>query len=78
MDSTRKTARLAGLLYLLSSIPGAFSLLYVPSRIIVTGDAAATADRIRTSGTLLRLGMARVSRSVVSMTSRITGRRSAV
>jgi len=57
MDSTRKTARLAGLLYLLSSIPGAFSLLYVPSRIIVTGDAAATADRIRTSGTLLRLGM---------------------
>lgn len=57
MDSTRRTARFAGLLYLLSSIPGAFSLLYVPSKIIVEGDATATAERIRASGTLLRLGM---------------------
>lgn len=57
MDSTRKTARLAGLLYLLSSIPGAFSLLYVPGKVIVAGDAAATADRIRASGTLLRMGI---------------------
>ena len=57
MDSTKKTARLAGLLYLLSSIPGAFSLLYVPGKVIVAGDAAATADRIRASGTLLRMGI---------------------
>ena len=57
MDSTRKTARLAGLLYLLASIPGAFSLLYVPGKVIVAGDAAATAERIRASGTLLRVGI---------------------
>ena len=58
MDSTRKTARLAGLLYLLASIPGAFALLYVPGRLVVSGDATATADRIRTSETLFRMGIA--------------------
>src|SRR5262249_56629932 len=35
----------------------AFALLYVPGRIVVRGDAAATADRIRSSGSLLRLGI---------------------
>ena len=57
MDSTKKTARLAGLLYLASSIPGVFALLYVPEKLVVRGDAAATADRIRASGTLLRMGI---------------------
>ena len=58
MDATRKTARLAGFLYLVSSIPGVFGLLYVPGKLFVKGDAVATADRIRTSETLLRLGVA--------------------
>src|SRR5438552_5824726 len=57
MDATRKTARLAGLLYLVSSIPGVFALLYVPGKLIVAGDATATADRIRASETLLRIGI---------------------
>ena len=57
MDSTKKTARLAGLLYLLASIPGFFALLYVPGKLIVRGDAAATADRLRGSASLLRLGI---------------------
>src|ERR1700687_2201508 len=57
MDSTKRTARLAGLLYLVSSIPGAFALLYVPGKLVVTGDAAATADRIRASTALFRMGM---------------------
>src|SRR5262249_36343716 len=57
MDSTKKTARLAGLLYLAASIPGAFALLYIPSKLIVKGDAAATADRLRTSSSLLRWGI---------------------
>ena len=57
MDSNKKTARLAGLLYLVSSIPGAFALLYVPGKIVVRGDAAATAERIRASGTLFRMGI---------------------
>jgi hypothetical protein len=58
MDATKRTARLAGLLYLVSSIPGVFSLLYVPSKLFVRGDAAATADHIRASETLLRMGIA--------------------
>jgi hypothetical protein len=58
MDSTKRTARLAGLLYLVSSIPGAFSLLYVPGKLIVEGNAAATAERLRTSESLLRAGIA--------------------
>src|SRR6516164_2809726 len=57
MDSTRKTARLAGLLYLLSSILGAFALLYVPGKLVVKGDAAATAARLRASEGLLRAGI---------------------
>ena len=57
MDSTKKTARLAGLLYLLSSVPGVFALVYVPGKLVVKGDAAATAERLRTSGTLFRLGL---------------------
>ncbi len=57
MDSTKKTARLAGLLYLLSSIPAPFALLYVPGKLVVAGDATATADRIRASQTLLRMGI---------------------
>ncbi|HEY1250912.1 MAG TPA: DUF4386 domain-containing protein [Thermoanaerobaculia bacterium] len=57
MDATKKTARLAGLLYLLSSLAGAPALLYVPGKLIVEGDAAATADRLRASGGLLRLGI---------------------
>src|SRR5262249_11676446 len=46
-----------GLLYLLSSIPGVFALLYVPSKLIVRGDAADTASRIRSSASLLRMGI---------------------
>lgn len=56
-DSTRKTARLAGLLYLLSILPGILPLVYVPGKLVVEGNAAATADRLRASGTLLRWGI---------------------
>jgi hypothetical protein len=58
MDSPRRTARLAGLLYLLSSIPGAFAFIYVPARIVVEGNPTATADRIRAFDGLLRAGIA--------------------
>jgi hypothetical protein len=57
VDSNKPTARLAGLLYLLSSIPGAFAFIYVPGRLVVEGDAAATADRIRGHAGLLRAGI---------------------
>ena len=57
MSSTKKQARVAGLLYLLASVPGAFSLLYVPSHFIVSGDAASTAHKIAGSELLFRLGI---------------------
>jgi Domain of unknown function (DUF4386) len=57
MNSTKKQARVAGLLYLLASLAGAFSLLYVPSHFIVSGDAAATAHKIAGSELAFRLGI---------------------
>jgi len=53
----KKQARIAGLLYLLASIPAFFAWVYVPNKLIVTGDATATANRVRASETLLRLGI---------------------
>ena len=58
MNTFRKQARFAGLLYLLSSLPAPFGLIYVPRALIVPGDATATADRVRASATLLRMGVA--------------------
>jgi hypothetical protein len=53
----RKRARIAGLLYLLASIPAFFAWVYVPNKLIVTGDATATANRVRASEILLRLSI---------------------
>jgi hypothetical protein len=58
MNSVKKQARVAGLLYLLASIPAPFGLIYVPKKLIVTGDAMATADHVRASENLLRAGIA--------------------
>src|SRR5437667_8303709 len=58
MNSIKKQARFAGLLYLLGSIVGCFGLIYVPGKLIVRGDATATANHIRASETLFRLGIA--------------------
>jgi hypothetical protein len=40
------------------SIPGFFAMMYVPSKLIVQGNAAATASNIASSETLFRLGIA--------------------
>ena len=56
-ESQRKAARAAAVLYLLMAVSAPFALLYVPSKLIVPGDATATADRFRTSEFLLRLGI---------------------
>jgi len=53
----KKQARIAGLLYLLASIPAFFAWIYVPNKLIVTGDATATANHVRASETLLRLSI---------------------
>jgi hypothetical protein len=57
MDSIKKQARRAGLLYFLIGITAPVGLMFVPNKLIVIGDATATADRIRASESLFRLGM---------------------
>jgi hypothetical protein len=46
------------LLYILTSIPGVFAMMYVPSKLIVHANAAATATNIAAHETLFRLGIA--------------------
>ncbi len=58
MSFTKNSGRLAGALYLLASIVGVFGLLYVPSKLIVNGNAVETARNIAASETLFRLGIA--------------------
>lgn len=58
MSSLKRQSRIAALLYFLNALPAPFAFLYVPSVLIVRGDAAATANNVRRSELLLRLGMA--------------------
>ena len=58
MSSTMNLGRFAGLLYVLTSIVGFFAMGYVPGKLIVHGNAAATANNIAASETLFRLGIA--------------------
>ncbi|MEO8196119.1 MAG: DUF4386 domain-containing protein [Thermoanaerobaculia bacterium] len=54
MDSMKRTARLAGLFYLVVVLTGPFVLLYVPGKIFVPGDATATAANLLAHETLFR------------------------
>jgi hypothetical protein len=56
MKSIQKTARFAGFLYLIITIAAIVAHYYVPSNIIVPGDATATANNIVNSETLFRVG----------------------
>jgi len=57
MISKKRTARIAGLLYVLLALTGIFNLIYVPSTLIVFGDATATANNIKSSELLFRTGI---------------------
>jgi hypothetical protein len=57
MDSPKKTARIAGALYLVVVLTGMFALLYVPSKLIVGTDPTATFNNIVASEPLFRLGI---------------------
>ena len=57
MNSTKRTARIAGVLYVLLTLTGVFSLIYVPTTLVVFGDATATAENIRSSELLFRSGI---------------------
>lgn len=56
-NSIQRTARLAGLLYLLTMPFSIFGFFYVPARLVVPGNAAATADNIAGSEGLFRAGI---------------------
>jgi hypothetical protein len=56
-NSLKKTARIAGFWHLLMAITGSIGLLYVPAKLIVPGDAAATANNIMASESLFRIGI---------------------
>jgi len=58
MNSTKKTARLAGLLYLVNAATGFFGIIYVPGRLILSGNATATAHNILASERLFHFGIA--------------------
>ena len=58
MSVAKNPGRFAGLLYIFFSIPGFFTMIYVPGKLIVHGNASATANNISASETLFRLGIA--------------------
>ena len=58
MNTIKKQAHIAGILYVLASITAVFAWVYVNGKVFVRDDATATANNIRASETLLRLGIA--------------------
>lgn len=57
IHALKKTARLAGLLYLIWIITGLYAMFYVPSQTIVRGDAVATANKILANEFVFRTGI---------------------
>jgi len=57
MTSLSNKARLAGLLYIFFSIFGFVRLAYVPDKLVVAGNAAATASNIAAHESLFRFGI---------------------
>lgn len=56
MKSIQKTARLAGVLYLVITVAAIAAHMYIPSVIIVPNDPAATVENIKNSEMLFRVG----------------------
>ena len=65
MSSTKKQARVAGVLYLLVALIATIGILYLPRNLIVRGDATATAVRIVASESLFRI---RIASELISTT----------
>jgi hypothetical protein len=57
MNSNKKTARIAGVLYLLVGIFGGFAEGYVEPKMYVAGNAAATAANVVANAGLVRIGV---------------------
>jgi len=57
MSSLKRTARIAGWIYLLMALPAPFALIYVPATLVVRGDAQATASNVLGREMLYRSGI---------------------
>ena len=57
MHPTDKAARIAGAVYLSMIFTAPFTLLYIPNKLIVRGDATATANNILAHETMFRLAV---------------------
>src|SRR5438105_282514 len=57
MHPTNKAARIAGAVYLSMVLTAPFSLIYVPEKLIVRGNATATAENILAHETMFRLSI---------------------
>jgi hypothetical protein len=57
MHPLKKTARIAGAIYLSMVFTAPFTLLYVPGKLIVRGNAAATATNVLAHETMFRLAI---------------------
>jgi len=57
MNSNKKTARIAGVLYLLNGITSGFAFAYVIAKVYVAGDAATTTANVVANSGLVRLGV---------------------
>lgn len=58
MNTIKQQARAAGRLYFLLAIIAPIGLMYVPGKLLVANDATATADNLRASAGLFRVGIA--------------------
>ena len=56
--SSRRLARMAGALYLINILGGAFAITIVPAMLVVQGNPAATAHNLQTHELLYRSGLA--------------------
>jgi hypothetical protein len=64
--SLKKTARLAGILYLVLGLTGFYAIIYVPKQIIVKGDANATVNNLLSHAFLFRTAIASHLVSVIT------------
>ncbi len=56
MNSPKRLARIAGVLYLLNGITSGFAFAYVVAKVYIVGDAATTAANVATNAGLVRIG----------------------
>src|SRR5262245_43024013 len=57
MNQQKRAARIAGLWYLAMAVSGPIGIVYAPSKIVVAGDAIATAANVVSHQMLLRVGI---------------------